>query len=48
MPFFVETVHFDDLPKTVFVEKSASLLDQQHITVSAQAAGKVQSIPGQE
>jgi len=47
-PFFVDAVSYDDLSSTVFVEKSASLLDQQQITISAQVAGRVQSIPGRE
>lgn len=37
----------DQLSGTVLVEKIATLLDQQYITVSAQAAGRVSNIPGQ-
>lgn len=47
-PFFVDAVAYNDLSSTVFVEKSASLLEQQQITISAQVAGRVQSIPGRE
>lgn len=46
--FFVDAVYFDALSDEVIVEKTASLLDQQTITVTAQAAGRVSSIPGQE
>jgi len=43
--FFVDAVYFDSLSDMVFVEKTASLLDQQVVTVTAQAAGRVSSIP---
>jgi len=46
--FFVDAVYFDELSDVVVVEKTASLLDQQVITVTAQAAGRVSSLPGQE
>jgi len=46
--FFVDAVYFDSLSDMVFVEKTASLLDQQVVTVTAQAAGRVSSIPWQE
>lgn len=46
--FFVDAVYFDALSDEVFIEKTASLLDQQVITVTAQAAGRVSTIPGQE
>ena len=46
--FFVDAVYFDTLSDMVVVEKTASLLDQQVITVTAQVAGRVSSIPGQE
>lgn len=45
--FFVDAVYMDQLSGTVLVEKIATLLDQQYITVSAQAAGRVSNIPGQ-
>lgn len=43
--FFVDAVYFDQLSDVVVVEKIASLLDQQIITVTAQAAGRVATIP---
>lgn len=46
--FFVDAVYFDELSDLVVVEKTASLLDQQVITVTAQAAGRVSAVPGQE
>lgn len=46
--FFVDAVYFDELSDVVVVEKTASLLDQQVITVTAQAAGRVSALPGQE
>jgi multidrug resistance efflux pump len=46
--FFVDAVYFDALSDVVTIEKTASLLDQQVITVTAQAAGRVSGIPGQE
>jgi len=36
--FFVDAVYFDELSDMVTIEKTASLLDQQVITVTAQVA----------
>lgn len=46
--FFVDAVYFDELSDVVVIEKTASLLDQQVITVTAQVAGRVSWVPGEE
>lgn len=46
--FFVDAVYFDELSDMVLVEKTASLLDQQVITVTSQVAGRVSTLPWQE
>lgn len=48
LSFIIQAVYSDDLETIVTRDKVWSLMDQQQITVTAQAAGRVSSIPGTE